>query len=89
MYAGPRLVGEITSALVPPGRPGVVALGFVKREHSEPGTSLEVGSESGVLATVVELPFGMLRHQSLYIARVEITSVRKPRGSKHGLQKRL
>jgi folate-binding protein YgfZ len=57
LFAGSRRVGEITSAVLPPGRPGVVALGFVKREHSDPGTELDVGPESGVRTTVVELPF--------------------------------
>jgi folate-binding protein YgfZ len=52
--AGSRTVGEITSALLPPGRPSPIALGYVKREHAAPGTQLEVGE---LCATVVELPF--------------------------------
>jgi folate-binding protein YgfZ len=61
LLAGPRRVGEITSALRPPGRPGAVALGFVKREHSDPGTRLDAGGDGGVRATVVELPFEQAR----------------------------
>jgi folate-binding protein YgfZ len=57
LLAGPRRVGEITTALLPPGRNAAVGLGFVRREHSDPGTKLEVGAEGGVRATVVDLPF--------------------------------
>ena len=54
LRAGSRSVGGITSALVPPGRDSPVALGYVKREHSAPGTELTAGE---LRATVVELPF--------------------------------
>ena len=55
VLAGTRTVGEITSALLPPGHSSPVALGYVKRDHSVPGTELAVGE---LRATVVELPFG-------------------------------
>jgi folate-binding protein YgfZ len=57
LYAGTRRVGEITTAMIPPGRSAVTALAFVKREHSGPGTSLGVGEDRRVNASVVELPF--------------------------------
>jgi folate-binding protein YgfZ len=57
LFAGSRRVGEVTSALVPPGRRGAVALGFVRREHSGAGTELVVGEDGAFRASVVELPF--------------------------------
>ncbi len=53
-----RAVGEITSALVPPGRNAGVALAYVKRGDAEEGTWLSVGaSESCPRVRVVGLPF--------------------------------
>ena len=45
--------GELTSAALSP-RWGPIALGFVRREHAQPGTRVEV---DGVEGRVVELPF--------------------------------
>lgn len=47
-------VGRITSTTLSPhlGRP--IALGYLRREHSEPGTTVEI---AGVSATVASLPF--------------------------------
>jgi folate-binding protein YgfZ len=64
-HAGDKLfhdsqeVGWITSAVLSPrlGRP--VALGYVRREHLEPGTRLRVDrSGIAVIAEVASLPFG-------------------------------
>lgn len=52
-------VGRITSAVLSPALGVALALGFLRREHQEPGTRVEVGSgASGVLpAEVAALPF--------------------------------
>jgi len=60
LFAGSRRVGEVTSALVPPGRRTTVALGYVRREHSGAGTELVVGEDGAFRASVVELPFAEL-----------------------------
>ncbi len=53
-----REVGRITSAVVSPARGRGVALGFLRREHWQPGTRVEVGEAAGALsAEVAELPF--------------------------------
>ncbi len=53
LLVGGRKTGEVTSACVSPSA-GAVGLGFVRREHAEPGTELKaVGAET----TVAELPF--------------------------------
>jgi folate-binding protein YgfZ len=57
LFAGTRRVGEVTSALIPPGRSSTAALGYVRREHSTAGTELTVGEDGGLRASVVELPF--------------------------------
>jgi folate-binding protein YgfZ len=41
-----RDIGRVTSAAVSPRTGRVVALGYVHRDHSEPGTRLSVGSET-------------------------------------------
>lgn len=48
-----RATGEITSLVESPGE-GVIALGYVRREHAEAGTVVEVGSGR---AHVTDLPF--------------------------------
>jgi len=53
--AGPkgRKTGEVTSACVSPTA-GAIGLGYVRRDHAEPGTALEAGD---VRAHVAALPF--------------------------------
>lgn len=53
---GDRKIGWVTTALRVPGRPQTIALGYVHRNHLEPGTELQLGGEAGT-ATVVALPF--------------------------------
>ncbi len=48
-------VGSITTAVHSPTLSADIALGYVRREHLEPGTKLEV--EGGGTATVTTLPF--------------------------------
>jgi folate-binding protein YgfZ len=51
-------VGRITSAVVSPALGVTLALGFLRREHWEPGTRVEVRSGGELLpAEVAELPF--------------------------------
>jgi len=51
-------VGRITSALVPPGFPSAVALGYLKRRVAEPGLEVAVGRPDGdVRARMTVLPF--------------------------------
>ena len=51
-------VGRITSALVPPGFPAAVALGYLKRRVAEPGLEVAVGRpDSDVRARMTVLPF--------------------------------
>lgn len=51
-------VGRITSAVVSPARGRGLALGFLRREHREPGTAVEVVGAAGALgARVADLPF--------------------------------
>jgi folate-binding protein YgfZ len=57
VVAAGRAVGNITSAAWSYGRQRPVALGFVRREHAAPGTSLHIQAAGGLLAAVVtELP---------------------------------
>ena len=49
-----RPVGHVTTAALSP-RLGPIAMAYVHRSHSDPGTAVEV---AGSPATVVELPFG-------------------------------
>ena len=53
LEAGGRETGEITSSALSPTL-GPIALGYVRREHAEPGTELALAVGS---ARVVELPF--------------------------------
>jgi glycine cleavage system aminomethyltransferase T len=51
-------VGRITSAVVSPALGRGVALGYLRREHWEPGTRVEVAGEGEPLqAEVAALPF--------------------------------
>jgi len=51
-------VGRVTSATRSPALGRAIALGFVRRQHSAPGTRVEVHSDGRMLdATVSELPF--------------------------------
>lgn len=61
LSADGRITGELTSVVRSPDQ-GPIALGFVRREHAEPGTLVRLeeagGAESGTgVARVVELPF--------------------------------
>ncbi len=56
-YEG-REVGEVTSAVVPPGGNSEVALAYVKRNAASPGATLRVGGPDAALAArVTPLPF--------------------------------
>jgi folate-binding protein YgfZ len=55
-----RTTGEITSVVVSPSQ-GVLALAYVRREHAEPGTPLELPEGT---ATVAALPFVTSRSAS-------------------------
>jgi folate-binding protein YgfZ len=58
LYLGQKEVGGITSAVWSPALQEVIALGYVRREASQPGTELEVRTPGGTIpARVVELPF--------------------------------
>ncbi len=58
VLADGKEVGRITSAVVSPALGRAVALGFLRREHAEPGTRVEVASDAGPLtAEVAALPF--------------------------------
>ncbi len=51
-------VGRVTSAIVSPALGRGLALGFLRREHWEPGTKVEILAEGGPLtAEVASLPF--------------------------------
>jgi len=52
--SGDDEAGSLTTTVESPGL-GHVALGYIRREHTEPGTGLTVGD--GVAAEVTELPF--------------------------------
>lgn len=55
---GDRDVGRITSAVVSPALGRGLALGFLRREHWDPGTEVEVAGLDGLLrAEVSALPF--------------------------------
>jgi folate-binding protein YgfZ len=58
VVVGDRRVGRITSAVVSPALRVAIALGFLRREHWEPGTRVEVRSGDATLtAEVTALPF--------------------------------
>jgi len=51
-------VGRITSAVLSPALDVALALGFLRREHHEPGTRVEVrGGDDPLTAEVSALPF--------------------------------
>jgi folate-binding protein YgfZ len=52
LYAGDKEVGWVTSAAESP-RMGPIALAYVQRDASEPGTRVEVGMPGGRVAAVV------------------------------------
>jgi folate-binding protein YgfZ len=56
--AGDRVVGAVTSAVLSPAVDRAIALGYVHRDFSDPGTGLRVGpAGSGTSAVVTALPF--------------------------------
>jgi folate-binding protein YgfZ len=58
IHAGERPVGGITSAVVSPRLNAVIALGYARRDFTEPGTPLEVDADGERhTATVHALPF--------------------------------
>jgi folate-binding protein YgfZ len=59
IFAGDgRKIGRITSAVRSPASGGVIALGYLRREHSAPGTSVTLQHAQGEQsATVAALPF--------------------------------
>lgn len=58
IHAGDRNVGRVTSAAWSPRRAGVIALGYVHRDFTEPGTLLEVHDDARRQpASVHALPF--------------------------------
>jgi len=58
IVVGGKEVGRITSAIVSPSLSRGLALAFLRREHWEPGTKVEVVGEAGPLtAEVAALPF--------------------------------
>ena len=53
-----KAVGRITSAVLSPALGVALAIGFLRREHHEPGTRVEVhGEDEPLSAEVVALPF--------------------------------
>jgi folate-binding protein YgfZ len=58
IHAADRAVGRVTSAVYSPRRARVIALGYVHRDFTEPGTRLEVLFDARRVAAVVHaLPF--------------------------------
>ena len=58
LWSGDKEVGRLTSVAMSPGVGSLVALGYVTREHLEPGTALEADAPSGrSTAVVTKLPF--------------------------------
>ena len=49
-------VGRVTSAAWSPSLRRLIGLGYVHRDHTEPGTKLTVGINPRVAATVATLP---------------------------------
>jgi folate-binding protein YgfZ len=49
--------GYVTSSIVSPGLKRVIALGYVHRTLATPGTTVSIGAEHPIPATVVALPF--------------------------------
>lgn len=55
---GDREVGRITSAVRSPTLGASIAMGYIQRDHTEPGTKVEVASTTGkLMAEVAPLPF--------------------------------
>ncbi|MFZ5863644.1 MAG: YgfZ/GcvT domain-containing protein [Nitrospirota bacterium] len=50
-------IGYVTSSIVSPALGRVIALGYVHRSLEAPGTTVALGAEPRILATVVSLPF--------------------------------
>ena len=58
IHAAERAVGRVTSAVFSPRCAGVIALGYVHRDFTEPGTRLEVHHDArSVAAAIHALPF--------------------------------
>jgi len=56
--AGDRETGAITSAVHSPALGRAIAMGYVRRDHAEPGTAVTIaGAGAPIPATVVALPF--------------------------------
>ena len=52
-----KAAGYVTSSIMSPALNRVIALGYVHRTLATPGTTVSVGSENPIPATVVALPF--------------------------------
>jgi len=60
LYFQDAEVGRLTSAVLPPGWPHPVALGYLKRRVAEPGVEVTVGApDSKLLARMSALPFSV------------------------------
>jgi folate-binding protein YgfZ len=58
LFAAGKSVGRTAAAVRSPARAETIGLGFVRREHAEPGTRLTIEIEGQEhVATVAELPF--------------------------------
>ncbi len=58
LRVGDKEVGAITSAVTSPGLKANIALGYVRREHNQVGTELELATSAGrSRAQIVSLPF--------------------------------
>ncbi len=58
LFGGGRVVGEVTSGTLSPTLEKSIAMGFVEREYTDPGSDLEVEvSTQRIAAKVVTLPF--------------------------------
>jgi folate-binding protein YgfZ len=58
LSTGEKEVGHITSVVRSGAAGGVIAMGLLRHEHAEPGTTLEAGSDHGAIEVhVAALPF--------------------------------
>jgi folate-binding protein YgfZ len=57
LHSGDRQVGHVTSAAMSPSLARPIALGYVHRDFTAPGTGLTAGQEARQDVTVVPLPF--------------------------------
>ena len=58
LFHNAKEVGYVTSSCRSPILQGNIALGYVRREHHDPGTWVEIGAvDSSIKATVCDLPF--------------------------------